>query len=94
MKKVSNGNLDLLKEVYWEEKVDEKIVERIYEVLGELSPREEKIIRLRFGLDDNISRTYEEIGKELGVSASAICHFAHRAIKKLRHSTRKEKIYG
>lgn len=93
MKKTINGTADLLKEVYGVEKFDKNIASRLDDVLSELPPKEERIIRLRFGMDDNISRTYVELGKEFGVSASSVCQSAHRAIKKLRHPNRKAKIY-
>jgi RNA polymerase sigma factor (sigma-70 family) len=92
MKKTINGTADLLKEVYGVKKFDKNVTGRLDEVLSELSPKEERIIRLRFGVDDNILRTYKEIGKEFGVSASCICQSAHRAIKKLKHPVRKSKI--
>ena len=94
MKKTINGTADLLKEVYGVEKFDKNVAGRLNDVLSELSPKEERIIRLRFGVDDNILRTYEELGKEFGVSASSICRSVNRAIKKLKHPVRRKKILG
>ena len=62
--------------------------ERINEVLSELTPREEKVIRLRYGLDDGRSHTLEEVGKEFNVTRERIRQIEAKAIKKMRHPSR------
>ena len=66
--------------------------ERINEVLSELTPREEKVIRLRYGLDDDRPRTLEEVGKEFGVTRERIRQIEAKAIRKLRHPTRSKRF--
>ena len=67
--------------------------ERLYTILKDLSDREERVIRLRYGLDDNHPRTLEEVGKEFGVTRERIRQIEAKAIKKLRHPTR-SKLLG
>ena len=62
--------------------------ERINEVLSELTPREEKVIRLRYGLDDGRSHTLEEVGKEFNITRERIRQIEAKAIKKMRHPSR------
>jgi RNA polymerase primary sigma factor len=67
--------------------------EKLYEILKDLSDREERVIRLRYGLDDNRPRTLEEVGKEFDVTRERIRQIEAKAIKKLRHPTR-SKLLG
>jgi len=66
--------------------------EELEEVLKDLNEREEKVIRLRYGIDDNRPRTLEEVGKEFGVTRERIRQIEAKALKKLRHTTRLKKL--
>lgn len=66
--------------------------EQLYEVLGTLSEREQKVIRLRFGLDDGRQRTLEEVGKEFVVTRERIRQIEAKALRKLRHPSRSRKL--
>ncbi|MCF0116849.1 MAG: RNA polymerase sigma factor RpoD [Bacilli bacterium] len=62
--------------------------DELYDVLKDLTDREEKVLRLRYGLDDNNPRTLEEVGKEFGVTRERIRQIEAKAIRKLRHPSR------
>jgi len=64
----------------------------IGEVLSTLSPREQKVLELRFGLVDNRPRTLEEVGKEFGVTRERIRQIEAKALRKLRHPSRSKKL--
>lgn len=66
--------------------------EELYSILKDLSDREERVIRLRYGLDDNRPRTLEEVGREFGVTRERIRQIEAKAIKKLRHPTRSKRL--
>ena len=66
--------------------------EQLLEVLDTLTPREEKVLRLRFGLDDGKARTLEEVGKEFGVTRERIRQIEAKALRKLRHPSRSKKL--
>ncbi len=66
--------------------------EQLAEVLSTLTPREEKVLRLRFGLEDGRSRTLEEVGKEFNVTRERIRQIEAKALRKLRHPSRSKKI--
>ncbi len=66
--------------------------EQISEVLKSLTPREEKVLRLRFGLDDGKARTLEEVGKEFNVTRERIRQIEAKALRKLRHPSRAKKL--
>ena len=66
--------------------------EQLAEVLSTLTPREEKVLRLRFGLEDGRSRTLEEVGKEFNVTRERIRQIEAKALRKLRHSSRSKKL--
>ena len=66
--------------------------EQLGEVLKTLTPREEKVLRLRFGLEDGRSRTLEEVGKEFNVTRERIRQIEAKALRKLRHPSRSKKL--
>jgi len=66
--------------------------EQLVEVLDTLTPREEKVLRLRFGLEDGRSRTLEEVGKEFNVTRERIRQIEAKALRKLRHPSRSKKL--
>ena len=66
--------------------------EQLVEVLGTLTEREQKVLRLRFGLDDGRARTLEEVGKEFNVTRERIRQIEAKALSKLRHPSRAKKI--
>ena len=66
--------------------------EQLAEVLGSLTPREEKVLRLRFGLEDGRPRTLEEVGKEFDVTRERIRQIEAKALRKLRHPSRSKKL--
>ncbi|MCB2313458.1 sigma-70 family RNA polymerase sigma factor [Clostridium tagluense] len=61
-------------------------------ILGTLTPKEEKVIRLRFGLDDNRQRTLEEVGKEFNLTRERIRQIEAKALRKLRHPSRSRRF--
>ena len=66
--------------------------EQLSGVLSTLTPREEKVLRLRFGLEDGRSRTLEEVGKEFNVTRERIRQIEAKALRKLRHPSRSKKL--
>ena len=77
------------------EKAEQSMIrEQLLQVLSTLTPREEKVIRMRYGLDDNRTRTLEEVGQEFGVTRERIRQIEAKALRKLRHPKRKEKLKG
>lgn len=67
---------------------------KIYKILFTLSTREQRVIRLRYGLEDGHSRTLEEVGKEFNVTRERIRQIEMKALKKLKHNTRKRQFVG
>ncbi len=66
--------------------------EQLVDVLGTLTPREEKVLKLRFGLDDGRARTLEEVGKVFNVTRERIRQIEAKALRKLRHPSRSKKL--
>ena len=68
------------------------VIDETGAVLDTLTPREEKVLRLRFGLDDGHQRTLEEVGKEFNVTRERIRQIEAKALRKLRHPSRSETL--
>jgi len=66
--------------------------EQLMSVLDTLTPREAKVLRLRFGLDDGRARTLEEVGREFNVTRERIRQIEAKALRKLRHPSRSKKL--
>ena len=65
---------------------------RLMDVLSTLTPREEKVLKLRFGIEDGRTRTLEEVGKEFNVTRERIRQIEAKALRKLRHPSRSKKL--
>ncbi|MBO5285639.1 MAG: RNA polymerase sigma factor RpoD [Clostridia bacterium] len=68
------------------------LIEQLVGLLNTLTPREEKVLRLRYGLDDGRPRTLEEVGKEFNVTRERIRQIEAKALRKLRHPSRSKKL--
>ena len=68
------------------------IRDRLDEVLDTLTEREQKVLRLRFGMNDGRARTLEEVGKEFDVTRERIRQIEAKALRKLRHPSRSRKL--
>ena len=66
--------------------------EQLSEVLNTLTEREQKVLRLRFGMNDGRARTLEEVGKEFDVTRERIRQIEAKALRKLRHPSRSRKL--
>lgn len=66
--------------------------EQLVDVLGTLTPREERVLKLRFGIEDGRTRTLEEVGKEFNVTRERIRQIEAKALRKLRHPSRSKKL--
>lgn len=66
--------------------------QQLITVLDTLTPREEKVLRLRYGIDDGKTRTLEEVGKEFNVTRERIRQIEAKALRKLRHPSRSKKL--
>ena len=85
---LSDGGLETVVE-----KIDtELLAQRMAEVLETLSPREQLVIKRRFGLDGNGARTLEDVGSELGVTRERIRQIEDKAFRKLRHPSRSRRL--
>ena len=68
--------------------------EQLVDVLGTLTEREQKVLKLRFGLEDGRARTLEEVGKKFDVTRERIRQIEAKALRKLRHPSQKQEIKG
>lgn len=75
-----------------EQATRELLKDQLDEVLATLSPREARVLQLRFGLEDGKQRTLEEVGREFGVTRERIRQIEAKAIRKLKHPTRAKKL--
>lgn len=66
--------------------------EQLVEVLSTLTPREEQVLKLRFGIEDGRTRTLEEVGKQFHVTRERIRQIEAKALRKLRHPSRSKKL--
>jgi RNA polymerase primary sigma factor len=66
--------------------------ETVRDVLASLTPREAKVLRMRFGIDMNTDHTLEEVGKQFDVTRERIRQIEAKALRKLRHPTRSEHL--
>ena len=66
--------------------------ERLKEILIDLTPREQKILSMRFGLEDGITHTLEEVGNEFSVTRERIRQIEAKALRKLRHPTHSREL--
>ena len=66
--------------------------EQLMSVLSTLTPREEMVLKLRFGLEDGRARTLEEVGREFKVTRERIRQIEAKALRKLRHPSRSRKL--
>ena len=82
----------LIKGIYHITEVSEEQEVAFLELLKDLTDKEERVLRLRYGLDDDIKRTYKEIGEMFDLSASRIHQITHKAVLKLHHPVRKRKV--
>jgi len=71
---------------------DTGLIDTVKSVLGELTPREAKVLRMRFGITMNTDHTLEEVGKQFDVTRERIRQIEAKALRKLRHPTRSEQL--
>jgi len=67
---------------------------RLKEILVDLSPREQKILEMRFGLKDSVNHTLEEVGQEFGVTRERIRQIEAKALERMRQHEKSEKLKG
>jgi len=75
-----------------EASINANLAEQVRKVLATLTPREEKVLRMRFGIGERSDHTLEEVGKKFRVTRERIRQIEAKALKKLRHSTRTSKL--
>lgn len=95
LEKECNEDEYIQEDVICFEKVDINCLNSIFEeLLSTLTPREEKVLKLRFGFSDGIERTLDEVGKELNVNRERVRQIEAKALRKLRHPSRTIKLTG
>ena len=72
----------------------DSLKEDLQKVLGTLRPREEQVMRLRFGLDDGRAETLQEVGDKFGITRERIRQIEKRALRRLRHPSRSRQLRG
>jgi RNA polymerase primary sigma factor len=72
--------------------INEDLKEKVREVLKTLTPREEKVLKMRFGIDVASEHTLEEVGKDFSVTRERIRQIEVKALRKLRHPSRSKKL--
>ena len=87
----SNSHAQSIKDLFNKENI-EKAVNAVTGNLLELTDREEKVLRLRFGLDDGRTRTLEEVGREFNVTRERIRQIEAKALRKLKHPSRSKRL--
>ena len=75
-----------------ENAMQEKLRDHVGDALSKLTPREERVLRMRFGIGMNSDHTLEEVGKQFSVTRERIRQIEAKAIRKLKHPTRSQKI--
>ena len=85
------NTINFIKTVCAVDEVSEEAIKNVKVLLNQLSDREERIVRLRYGLDDGICRTLEEVANEFGVNREMIRQIESKAVRKLRHPIVMEK---
>ena len=76
----------------WDFATNKGLSEATQEILSTLTPREAKVLRMRFGIDMNTDHTLEEVGKQFDVTRERIRQIEAKALRKLRHPARAEKL--
>ena len=75
-----------------ESATSQSLSEATHQILASLTPREAKVLRMRFGIDMNTDHTLEEVGKQFDVTRERIRQIEAKALRKLRHPTRSDKL--
>ena len=72
--------------------ISRSLKEQTRKVLATLTPRQERVLRLRFGIDENADHTLEEVGQDFGVTRERIRQVEAKALRKLRHPSRAKRL--
>ena len=78
--------------VLGEDEISDELLGAVREVLSSLTPREQEVLILRYGLEDGRTRTLQEVGREFGVTRERIRQIEAKALRKLRHPSRSKKL--
>ena len=85
--------LELFIKLYGVDSVTDEQIERFYKELFQLKEKEERVIRLKYGLDDGLPKTLKIIGEELNLTPQRIRQIELKAIRRLRHPWRRKRIF-